>query len=123
MDVRKTQNIGLVGRACPVPETASALQSLDRVDYADAFRVLLPADQALDAEALARAALERAWPGASGLPPALPRDLAVRIWWALVALRHRPAVTRGRVAGWKIARRTDAAIRIDTAPRSGSAPV
>ncbi|TMB91365.1 MAG: DUF2867 domain-containing protein [Chloroflexi bacterium] len=123
MGIRNTQNARLVARACPVPETASALQSLDRVDYADAFRVLLPADEALDAEAWARAALEQAWPGAGSLRPALPRDVAVRIWWALVAWRRRPAVRQGRVAGWKIARRTDAAIRIDAAPRWGSVQI
>jgi hypothetical protein len=123
MVVRNSQNVRQRAEACPVPDPASQLHSLDRVDYSDAFRVLLPAEDPRDAEGWARAALEEAWPGAGGLLPALPRDLAVRTWWALVAWKHFPPISQGRVAGWKIARRTHTSIRIDAALRWGSVQI
>lgn len=123
--VQKTQNVQLARNAerCPVPPAAQALQSLDRVDYADAFHATLPAGLPFDAEGCARAALEGAWPGAHALgadgAPALP----IKLWWALVGWRRAPRVSRRLIAGWKIGHKERNAIRLEASPRWGKAQI
>ena len=76
----------------PPPEALSRT-TLDRIDYADAFRVVL--DAPVDPEAFARALLEDA--------PAARRASLLAGWTAL-GLRLGSPAAADRVLGWRVAR-------------------
>ena len=101
-----------------MPDPARELQSLPRVDYADAFRVALPEADAREAENWARAALEGSWASTASRA-----RLRIRLWWAVVAWNLHPALSPDRVAGWRVVSRSRTSICIEAAARWGRAQI
>src|SRR5437588_323690 len=87
----------MLSERCPVPAAAAKLQSLPRVDYADAFRVDLPYAAWHDAESWTRVAFDMNAPSVGLLIRAI----------GLITAATPPSMRRQeRVEGFRIGRRT-----------------
>ncbi|HEX6488761.1 MAG TPA: hypothetical protein VF137_07815 [Candidatus Dormibacteraeota bacterium] len=95
--------------AVPVPLLAQELQTLPKVDYADAFEVQLPASTPRDPERWARAIFDLGSP----LVGTLIRAIAL-------ALGARPSASTGaRVRGFNVAARSAEGVCLESLTRVG----
>jgi hypothetical protein len=94
----------------PVPREAQARSTLDRIDYADAFRVDIPATPGRTAEDWARAALEQA--------PATTRT-SLQSGWSSLGLKLDLTSRHPEVLGWRIRENTRDYVLLGAAGRLG----